>query len=182
MVKIEGYDVPNRLEELTIEQFDKLNNIENSQDLDSIEKWVYKFVYLGVPEDVFDDMEVAKLLDYAKEYNVEVEVPKEKVSSIVIDGYTYEAKESIGVKDMSLIEKSWKRNIGNFASDAMAVLFKRSDLSRTEHYTNAHLKQKAKLFRSQKALLAVPYVTNIIQTLTNTVENEVTESLESNNG
>jgi hypothetical protein len=182
MVKIEGREVPNLLEELTIEQFDKLNNIENSTDLDSIEKWVYKFVYLGIPEDLFDDMEVATLLDYARVYNIEAEVPKEKQLTVVIDGYTYEAKETIGVKDMSLIEKSWKRNLGSFASDALSILFKRADLSRTEHYTNAHLKQKAKLFKSQKATLAVPFVTSIIQTLTNTVENEVTESLESNNG
>jgi hypothetical protein len=40
----------------------------------------------------------------------------------------------------------------------MAIMFKRSDLSNTEHFADAHLKHKAKIFRTQKAELCVPYI------------------------
>lgn len=181
MVTVEGYEIPNLVSELTVEQFDKLNNIENNKDLDIVEKWLYKFVYLGIPEEVFDDMELTKMKEYVDLWDVPP-VVGDKQLTIEIDGYTYEAKESIGVKDLSLIEKAWKKNVSNFSSESLAVLFKRTDLSRTEHYAPAHIKQKLKLFSQQKAELALPYVVDIIKTLTNTAEDANSESLESNNG
>ena len=176
MVTIEGYEVPNLISELTVDQFDKLNNIENNKDLDIVEKWLYKFVYLGIPEEVFDDMELTKMKEYIDLWDVTPDVP-EKQSKVEIDGYTYEAKETIGVKDLSLIEKAWKKNMDSFSSASLAIVFKRTDLTRTEHYSPAHLKQKSKLFANQKAELALPYVVDIIKTLTNTADNANTEAL-----
>ncbi len=39
-------------------------------------------------------------------------------------------------------------------SDIMALMFKRTDLSNTEHYDSSHLKHKSKLFRTQVAEIA----------------------------
>ncbi len=57
MIQIYGAEIPNQLNELTVEQFDHLNKIENNTELDTIEKWIEKFIYLGVEEKAFDSME-----------------------------------------------------------------------------------------------------------------------------
>ena len=170
MITIEGIEVPNLISELTIEQFDKFNNIENNKDLDIIEKWIEKFVYLGVPEETFDEYSMEQFVKLKQNFDVETEVPKVKVLSIEHDGYTYEAKQQIGVKDLSLIEKVWKHDLSCFASEAMAILFKRVDLTRTEHYAKAHIKHKAKLFKGMKAELAIPFVLDVQVVLTANAE------------
>ena len=56
MIKVQGIEIPNRVDELTVEQFDYLSAIDANESLDVIEKWIAKFKYLGVDEDVFDEM------------------------------------------------------------------------------------------------------------------------------
>ena len=175
MVTIEGIEIPNKLEELTVEQFDKLNNIEANQELDSVEKWLAKFDYLGVPEEVFDDYDKEMFTNVINEWNVTPEI-SDKVRSIEIDGYTYETKDIIGAKDLALIEKAYKRNLNNFGADTLAILFKRSDLTRTEHYAQAHIKHKSNMFKKQKASLAVPYITEVIEVITGNVETIINDS------
>jgi len=46
MIQMFGVEIPNHLNELTVQQFDELNKIENNQELDTIEKWIEKFIYL----------------------------------------------------------------------------------------------------------------------------------------
>jgi len=71
MITILGYEVPNTIDELTIEQFDRLNNIEAQKDLDSIEKWIMKFVYLGIPEEAFEDITLGELQKHMVAYNAD---------------------------------------------------------------------------------------------------------------
>jgi len=175
MVNIEGIEIPNKLDELTVEQFDKLNNLEASKELDSVEKWLAKFEYLGVPEETFDDYDKEKFTAVINEWNVTPKIG-DKVRSIVIDGFTYETKEIIGAKDLALIEKSYKKNLANFGADTLAILFKRTDLTRTEHYSNAHIKHKSSLFKKQKAELAVPYISEVIATITGNTETILNDS------
>lgn len=184
MISIKGHEIPNRADEFTVEQFDYLNKITRNNLLDNIEKWMNKFIYLGVPEEVFDDMKFEEFQEYIFLYN-NSEMQLDKITSVEIDGYTYEAPERIGVKDLGLIEKAWKVNADNFSVETLAILFKRTDLTKKEHYTPAHLKQKQKLFKSQKANLAVPYVFEILKELNNTAEKlnkDVAEELETNKG
>jgi hypothetical protein len=44
-------------------------------------------------------------------------------------------------------------------------LFKRTDLTKAEHYADAHIKLKAKIIRELKAELAMPYLVEIGQKL-----------------
>jgi hypothetical protein len=60
----------------------------------------------------------------------------------------------------------------------MSVLFKRNDLTKAEHYADAHIKQKAKLFSSLSAELAIPYATFIGLKLSNRLQNAPTEVVE----
>jgi hypothetical protein len=185
MIQIFGTEIPNQLNELTVEQFDYLNKIENNQDLDTIEKWIEKFIYLGVSDKAFDTMELDEFANYIKIYNKSDIPSTEKVTQIVIDKYTYEANEQIGVKDLGMIEKIYRGQDDNFTAQTLAILFKRTDLTRTEHYAPAHLKFKANLFKKQYAEIAFPYIMDILQKITKITEkkvDEVTQELERDNG
>ena len=184
MVEIAGYEIPNEPHEMTVEQFDKVNFITQDTNLDEIEKWMEKFKYLGVKEEAFDDMDLETFYGYVSKWNDQPPHPTDKVLSVEIDGYTYEAKENIGVKDLGMIEKVWKSGSDSFGSDTLAIVFKRSDLSKTEHYAPAHIKHKSALFKKQSSDLLIPYIIDVLKVLTQTAErtkNAVTEELESSN-
>jgi len=173
-----GVEIPNHLNELTVQQFDELNKIENNQELDTIEKWIEKFIYLGVPEKAFDKMELEEFTQYIKEFN-KSEVPNgEKVTELVIDKYTYQANETIGVKDLGLIEKIYRGQDDNFCAQTLAILFKRTDLTRTEHYAPAHLKFKVNVMKKQNAEVAFPYIMEILQKIAVISEKKLEEANE----
>ena len=180
MVNIEGYDIPNTTKELTIEQFDKLNEIETNPHLENFEKWLAKFVYLGVPEDVFLNMDLDTFKTHQTNFNNIDKIDEDKTETVDIDGYTYSAPEKVGIKDLSLIEKAWKKDRSNFSAECVAVLFKREDLSNKEHYETAHIKRKVALFKKQPAQLAIPYIIDIMQKLVKATDG-ATPELESDN-
>lgn len=182
MITVKGYEIPNKVSELTVVQFDKLSKIENSSG-DNLDKWIEKFTYLGVDPKVFDEMSLQEFKESIKEFNDNGTLPDEPTRVIEIDGYTYEASDSVGVKDLALIEKKWKKDRDTFTQDCIAVLFKRSDLGRNEHYDEPHIKHKKELFKDVKIEVALPYVVEIMKILTEAVEElNVTEELESDNG
>ena len=49
-------------------------------------------------------------------------------------------------KDIGKIE-SWIKTDNKWVLKAIAILFKREDLSNTEHYTDAHINHKMELFK-----------------------------------
>lgn len=176
MIQMFGVEIPNHLNELTVQQFDELNKIENNQELDTIEKWIEKFIYLGVPDKAFDKMELEEFTNYIKEFN-KSEIPQgEKVTELVIDKYTYQANETIGVKDLGLIEKIYRGQDDNFCAQTLAILFKRTDLTRTEHYAPAHLKFKVNVMKKQNAEVAFPYIMEILQKIAVISEKKVEEA------
>lgn len=177
MLEFKGYNIPNTVDELTIKQFDEVNYYENNTDLAPLEKWIEKFKLLGLPEEVFDDMTADDFKQLVKDWNSGFNNNIDKITEVEIDGYVYRTKETLGVKDISLIEKVWKSNVKEFASETCAILFKRDDLNRTEHYADAHIKHKKSLFKSQPCKLIIPYITDILEVITKSAEN-VTKELE----
>ena len=125
-----------------------------------LEKQIKIFEFLGVP-DIWDELSVNELKGYINEFN---DVPKmefDYIKEVEIDGYTYRAFEGeefvLTAKDLSYLEKKLKPNEVDVAY-MLAVLFKRTDLSKTEHYSEAHIKQKAKLFENQPAEMSIKYM------------------------
>jgi len=86
----------------------------------------------------------------------------------------------LSVKDTKLIEKVISSKQKHNVAEILAIMFKRTDLSNVEHYDNAHLKHKAKLFRTQPAEIAIPYLTFVTETISNHAQRQATESVESN--
>jgi hypothetical protein len=80
-----------------------------------------------------------------------------------------------------MIEKIISRKSHNWISDLLALMFKRSDLSPTEHYAEAHLKHKSKLFKQLKAEIAIPYLVYVTEKIASHAKSESPEAVEPSN-
>jgi hypothetical protein len=158
MITVFDREIPNKMSELTIEQFEKISQILNNQEFDNIEKYVEMFKYLGIEEKMWDDYPFSEFIQLVQQFNLDSYTPQEAVTSIELEGYTYTAEMRLSVKETKLIEKIVNTKPNHYISDILAIMFKRTDLSNTEHFADAHLKHKAKLFRTHKAELCVPYI------------------------
>lgn len=166
MIELFGKQIPSKMEELTLEQFQKISAIHNNEEYDTLEKHCKVFEYLGISEEDMDvDFEV--FLENVKLFNKDNYTHKDTVEEIVIDKYTYRAEMRLSVKDSRLIEKIVKKENKEFISDIMALMFKRTDLSNAEHYDPAHLKHKAKIFGKIHADIAMPYLTFVTHKISN---------------
>lgn len=183
MIKIFEREIPNKMDELTIEQFEKVTEISNNQELDNIERYIKIFEYFGVKESEWDehDVELSDFIDKVKEFNANNFDVKDAVESFELEGYTYEAKMKLSVKDTKMIEKIVARKSHSWICDLMALMFKRTDLSSTEHYTEAHLKYKSKLFKQLKAEISVPYIVFVTEKIAAHAQSQSPQELEPSN-
>jgi hypothetical protein len=168
MVTILGREVPNQLNELTVLQFEQITNIHANNELDAIAKHLEVFELLGVPEVDFEDVSIEEFKECVKVFN-DLSGKPELQQSIEMEGYTYKAFEGdtfrLSVKDTKHIEKVMHSKHKGYIAELLAILFKREDLTKAEHYAEAHIKHKAKMIRELKAELAVPYLVEIGQKL-----------------
>lgn len=184
MIKIREYEVKNNVEELSVEQFETVAGITNDLGLDYLDKQMQIFEFLGVPPEAWEDMEVDEFKKAVEEFNATEPKDYEFTSEIEIDGYTYKSfdKEfSLTIKDLKLIEKAVKTDGKKWMATSLAVIFKRTDLTKAEHYASAHIKQKAKLFKDVNASIAIPFIQYIGKQLNTALEqkvDEVTEGVE----
>jgi len=178
MIKLFGKEIPSKMDELTLEQFQKISAIHNNEEYDTLEKHCKVFEYLGITEEEMD-VDFDLFLANVKEFNNNNYDKKDPVEEIEIDGYTYKAEMKLSVKDSRIVEKIVKKDNKEYISDIMALMFKRTDLSNTEHYDPAHLKHKAKLFSKLKADISIPYLTFVTYKITNHAESQAPKELES---
>ena len=178
MIKLFGKEIPSKMDELTLEQFQKISAIHNSDEYDTLEKHCKVFEYLGITEDEMDvDFEV--FLENVKEFNKDNFTKKDTVEEIELEGYTYKAEMKLSVKDSRIVEKIVKKDNKEYISDIMALMFKRTDLTNAEHYDPAHLKHKAKLFSKLKADISIPYLTFVTNKITTHAQSQTTQAVES---
>lgn len=178
MITVFDREIPNKMSELTIEQFEKISQILNNKEFDNVEKYVEMFKYLGIDEKLWDDYPFSEFIELVKTFNLDSYTPSEPVASIELEGYTYTAEMRLSVKETKLIEKIVNGKPNNYISDILAIMFKRSDLSNTEHFADAHLKHKAKLFRTQKAELCVPYIVFVTEKIGEYAQANTSEAVE----
>ena len=179
MIEVLGRQIANKMNEITVEEFEKISAIHNNKELDNIEKQIKVFEVVGIEEEDWDDFNY--FVEKTKEFNTDNYEPKDAIEEIEIDGFTYKAEMKLSVKDTKLIEKMIVKENKHSVSDIMALMFKRTDLSNTEHYDSAHLKHKSKLFRTQPAEIAIPYLNYVTTTISNHAQKQASDSVESNN-
>ena len=178
MIELFGKEIPSKMDELTLEQFQKISAIHNSEEYDTLEKHCKVFEYLGITEDEMD-VDFDLFLANVKEFNNNNYTKTDTVEEIELEGYTYRAEMKLSVKDSRIVEKIVKKDNKEYISDIMALMFKRTDLSNTEHYDPAHLKHKAKLFSKLKADISIPYLTFVTHKLTSHAESQIASAVES---
>ncbi len=54
MIELFGKEIPSKMDELTLEQFQKISAIHNNEEYDTLEKHCKVFEYLGITEDEMD--------------------------------------------------------------------------------------------------------------------------------
>ena len=178
MIELFGKEIPSKMDELTLEQFQKISAIHNNEEYDTLEKHCKVFEYLGITEDEMD-VDFDLFLANVKEFNNNNYTHKDTVEEIELEGYTYKAEMKLSVKDSRIVEKIVKKDNKEYISDIMALMFKRTDLSNTEHYDPAHLKHKAKLFSKLKADISIPYLTFVTNKITSHAQSQTTKAVES---
>lgn len=178
MIELFGKEIPSKMDELTLEQFQKISAIHNNEEYDTLEKHCKVFEYLGITEDEMD-VDFDLFLANVKEFNNNNYTHKDTVEEIELEGYTYKAEMKLSVKDSRIVEKIVKKDNKEYISDIMALMFKRTDLTNTEHYDPAHLKHKAKLFSKLKADISIPYLTFVTNKITSHAQSQTTKAVES---
>ena len=181
MINVLNRDIPNQLDEITIEQFETITDINNDPNLDPIDKHLKVFAYLGIPESEFWDYDVADFVNVVKDFNKLEQKQHPTVEEIELEGYTYRAQMKLTVRDTKMIEKVALRKEKGYISEMLAIMFKREDLTPTEHYTDAHIKQKAKLIRKLNAAISIPYMMFIAQKIGQQANDQATEAVEPSN-
>lgn len=175
-VKFEGneYSIKNSVEELTITEFETICEILNDTNKTKIIKWADIFVYLGIPTDVVDEFDSFAFIQLISEFNLLGVDAAPFVKEIIIDGYTYQSFDEefkLTVKEMGLIESFVEKNSNRYLGEVMAIIFKRTDLSKTEHFDKAHIKHKAKLFRENvTADKCIPFIGFLSKRLIDNIE------------
>lgn len=174
MITILNREIPNQIDELTIEQFEAITEINNDPNLDPIDKHLKVFAYLGIPESEFWDYDVADFVVMVKDFNSMDQKDFPVVEELELDGYIYRAEMRLTVRDTKMIEKIALTKPKGYISEMLAIMFKREDLTPTEHYTDAHIKQKAKLIRKLNANISIPYIMFIANKIGQQVKNDTT--------
>lgn len=169
MKQIGDFNLKTDINEFTLIEFEGTMDILNKKELDSIDKYLSIFELLGMPEEIsdkLDEEEFFKIIEMMK-FDQKMEAGKELIKEITIDGYVYEAYEGdeykLKIKDLALIESCIKKNGLKYLVESIAIIFKRKDLSRTEHYAPAHIKHKMELFKNVNAMLVYPYIIYIAE-------------------
>ena len=164
MIKIREFEVKNTVQELTVEEFQKIASILNDTNLSRIFKWMDIFTYLGLPEDVLDEMGNDEFTEAVKLWNDTPKFEGGLIEKLEVDGRTYVAHEgeyAVKVRDLKHLERKVNESPTNYMAYWLAVIFKDDQLTKNEHYDSAHLRHKEKLFKEQPAAVALPYVTFI---------------------
>lgn len=179
MVKVnyegQSYELRNEPSEITLKEFNRIFTILNTEGKGKFEQYFEVFETLGVPSDLLDVIDQSDFLEMVKAFNVmkvNTELPQ---PTIEIEGYTYVAYEGefkFKAKDLIQIERLAKSGGNDFPSKILAIIFKRADLSPKEHYEQAHINQKAKLFENNlTAEFALPYITLVARRTLKSLEN-----------
>ena len=173
----DSFELRNEAAEIKLHEFNKIHNILSIDKLGHFEKYTEVFKVLGVPEDVIDAMEIEQFVELIKMFNDIARPSNETTQSFEIDGYTYTAytgdEFKFTAKDLVMIERGFKQGVGSVPAFILAVVFKRDDLTKKEHYDPTHINHKAKLFSEHLYMdVALPYLGLVTKRVIKQVENE----------
>jgi hypothetical protein len=162
--------IKNTVNELLIGEFEYICDILNdTKNINTIEKWGNIFLYLGIPQDVLDNLDAMDFIELIKEFNISDKNFTTIENEITLDGHIYyynfdEVKMT--VKEVTLIESYITKDSNKYIGDMMAILYKRNDVDKNITFDKAHIEHKAKLFRKNiTADKSIPFLTYLTKKL-----------------
>jgi hypothetical protein len=149
--KIKGndYQLRNLGSEVTLNELAKISAIlEKEGDKDHTERWLEVLAILGSKELV--EVIPLKLFGEAIQSVQITEVKNEIQPTFEVNGREYaceleDGKLYLSAQDIAKIENLARKG-GAWGNKAFAVVYKDTQLTKTEHYTDAHIDHKANLF------------------------------------
>ena len=174
---INGNEYSTDLKSINALQFQRITNAMNDQGMSNVEKWINVFTAFGIPKQEVEELDYATFLEKIKEAsNVSQEGLTEIHKTIEVDGYTYSlygGGTSATTKDMRTIEKFNTAYPNDSVMNMFAILYKRDDLTNTEHYEKAHITHKRKLFAKLPAAIVVPLIADVSKSFANVNSTEL---------
>jgi len=158
------YQLRNKSKEVSLNEFAKISHILSGGDGETTDKWLEVLTILGSKE-LTELLTLKQFSDAVQSCNL-MDVNKKVKQSIEVNGRVYECTLSKGeiqltAKDLSKIEKMATSG-KMFGHLAFALVYKDTQLTNEEHYTDAHIEHKAKLFGNQiTADIAAPAIIQI---------------------
>lgn len=157
----QSYKLKNSADEFLIKEFEHICSILNDTERHHVDKWSEILVYLGVPQDLVDNLDGFEFLEIIKNFNIDdTQYSPEIIKDIEIDGIKYQAYDEtfkLTVREMTLIEAAVKKNKDRFLGDILAIIYKRTDVDKEITYDKAHIHHKAELIRKNiTANVAMP--------------------------
>jgi hypothetical protein len=171
------YDIRNQFDELTVNEFEKIAEIQEDDKYDNVEKYINTFMVLGVKENDIDELSIDKLYELIKLFNNKEQKEYPIIEELSVNKRIYKLINStptnlqITTKDLSVIEKLIKQNQNDVASTVLAVLYKDENLTKVEHYDKEHLKYKKSLFKNCTYDVALPLVLKVLEMMNKTFTN-----------
>lgn len=150
--------------EITLKEFKEIVKLQNENNGDYT-YYLDTFEVLGLSNNYIDIMTSKELILTIKDFQEDF-IVEDMIKEITIDGYTYKSFDgdefSLTARELANIENEMKNSEINWISYALALIFKRTDLSNTEHKDKTHIKHKIKLFEDNMTMdIALPYIVHI---------------------
>lgn len=159
--------------EITIEEFQKIINNQNKYS-GNFMYYLEAFEILGLSTEFVDVIDDKTLWIILKDFQDDFVMPSNEFrKEFEIDGYTYRAYEDefkIGARDFAKIEEQMHKYPNDWITYALAIIFKRVDLSTVEHTTEAHINHKVKLFKKLTMDIALPYIFYLSENYINNIK------------
>ena len=168
--KNENYNIKNSVKELTIGELENILNIFTKED-NFITKWFDVFIYLGLTEEIIDNIGIEDFKKLIKEFDFNTTSTKLK-KSFIINGIEYKAFDSkfkLTVKNVLLIEDYLTINPKKYIAEVIAILY-------TDKLNNLSIKEKAKIIRDHvNGEIAIPIINLIAITFFANLKTNINE-------
>lgn len=170
MIEIRGHKVKTTLEDLTIKEYGLLTEALNSKK-NSLDKFIDAIVICGLKdEEILSDLSMQELKEFTASLSL-AEVDSKYTRTIELNGREYEAYKLgtafiFSAKVLAYMQNIIQKKQYRFMEDLCAIIFKDTELSYKEHFSDAHIKHKKALFSNLPASIIVPYVALLMAEIT----------------
>lgn len=170
MLEVKGFQLKTKMSEFTLKEFENISSLVGEED--DIDRYLKILSILGMPDDIIYDITSDDIINIINDFNNDGINNKDLTRTIEVNGRTYsaypeESEFSLKAKDLGMIQSYVKKHPNKYVLYLIALLFKDDQLTRTEHYTDAHIKHKMELFSD---LIADDYYQYIVYINMNVVD------------